>query len=383
MRLSSRAAAAAESRTLGLSVKVARLRAEGADIVSLLEGEPDLPVPAPVLRATEDALRAGRTRYSSSAGLPELKSAIVRKLERENGVPAAADGVLVTNGAKQALYEILQTLCGPGDEVIVLAPYWVTFPEAVKLAGAKPMIVETRDGALDVDAVARALSPNTRAVIVNTPNNPTGAVYPAESLRALAVLADEHDFFIISDEAYEGLVYDGARHVSAASLGRAAAARTVTVQTFSKSFAMTGYRLGYAAGPEALIRAAARIHGHVTGNACTFAQCGALAALELGAAHRDAWRAAHQARRDLAHALASKIFKVDKPQGALFLFADARRWFDGRRPDSALFAEHLLERGGVATVPGSACGREGFLRLSFSQPESVLREGFKRIEAAL
>jgi aspartate aminotransferase len=383
MRLSSRASAAAESRTLALSVRVARLRAEGADVVSLLEGEPDLPVPEPILRATEAALRAGRTRYSSSAGLPELKAAIVRKLERDNGVAASVDGVLVTNGAKQALYEILQALCGPGDEVIVLAPYWVTFPEAVKLSGAVPVVVETRDGALDVDAIGRALNPKTRAVVVNTPNNPTGAVYPAESLRALVRLADEHDLFIISDEAYEGLVYDGGEHVSAASLGREAAARTVTVQTFSKSFAMTGYRVGYAAGPEALIRAAARVHGHVTGNVCTFAQCGALAALELGAAHRGAWRAAHQARRDLAHELASKLFRVEKPQGALFLFADARRWFDGRRPDSALFAEHLLEKGGVAAVPGSACGREGFLRLSFSQPESVLREGFKRIEAAL
>ena len=383
MRLSSRATAAAESRTLGLFTRVARLRAEGRDVVSLLEGEPDLPVPAPVLRATEDALRAGLTRYSASAGLPELRAAIARKLDAVNGVPASADGVLVTNGAKQALYEILQTLCGPGDEVVVLSPYWVTFPEAVKLAGARPIVVETKDGALDVDAVGRALSPNTRAVIVNSPNNPTGAVYPAESLRALATLADEHDFFIISDEAYEGLVYDGAAHVSAASLGREAAARTVTLQTFSKSFAMTGYRVGFAAGPEELIRAAGRLHGHVTGNVCTFAQRGALAAMELGEAHRATWRAEHQARRDAAFALASKTFSVSKPQGALFLWADARRRFDGRRPDSARFADDLLDRAGVAVVPGSACGREGFLRLSFCRPESVLREAFRRIEEAL
>jgi aspartate aminotransferase len=384
MRLSSRAQAAAESRTLSLSARVARLRAEGADVVSLLEGEPDLPVPAPVLRATEEALRAGRTRYSTSAGLPELRAAIAAKLERENGVRAAPDGVLVTNGAKQALYEVLQALCGPGDEVIVLSPYWVTFPEAVKLAGAVPVVVETgRGGTLDVDAVGRALGPATRAIIVNSPNNPTGAVYPADALRALAALAEGRDLTLISDEAYEGLVYDGARHVSVASTGAAAAARTVTIQTFSKSFAMTGYRVGYAAGPEALMRAAARVHGHVTGNVCTFAQHGALAALGLGAEHRESWRAAHQARRDLAFSLASRLFHVEKPPGGLFLWADARARFDGRRPDSALFAERLLEKGGVAAVPGSACGREGFLRLSFSQPEAVLREAYRRIEAAL
>jgi aspartate aminotransferase len=383
MRLSSRAEGASESRTLGISARVAALRAEGADIVSFLEGEPDLPVPPAVLRATEEALRSGRTRYSNSTGLPELKAAIACKLERDNAVKVSADAVLVTNGAKQAIYEVLQTLCGPGDEVVVLSPYWVTFPQAVKLAGAVPMIVETHGAALDVDAIARVLSPKTRAVIVNSPNNPTGAVYSAESLRALARLAAEYDFFIVSDEAYEGLVYDGVRHVSPASLGDAAAARTVTIQTFSKSFAMAGYRVGYASGPEPLIRAAARVHGHVTGNVCTFAQCGALAALELGAEHREAWRAAHRARRDLAYALASKIFPVEKPPAGLFLFADARGRFDGRRPDSAMFAEVLLEKAGVAVVPGSACGREGFLRLSFSQPENVLREGFKRIEAAL
>ncbi len=382
MRLSERAESALESRTLALSARAASLRAQGRDIVSLLEGEPDLPVPAEVLAATEAALRSGRTRYCASAGLPELRAAWASALAAE-GIPARPEGVLVTNGAKQALHGVLQTLCGPGDEVVVLAPYWVTFPEAVKLAGARPVVVETRAGELAVDAIGRALSPATRAVIVNSPNNPTGAVYGQDELRALAELAERRDFWIVSDEAYEALTYDGARHLSPAALGARAAGRTVVLRTLSKSFAMTGYRVGCAAGPEPLIRAAARLHGHTTGSVCTFAQCGALAALALGEAHREAWRAAHQERRDLAHALAARLFAVGKPRGGLFLWADARRRFDGRRPDSERFALSLLEDAGVSVVPGSACGREGFLRLSFSQPEAVLREAYRRVESAL
>jgi aspartate aminotransferase len=383
MRFSSRSLAVAESETLRLSNAVTRLRAEGRDVVSLLEGEPDLAVPEPVLRATADALRAGRTRYSSSTGLAELKAAVARKLKDDNGVSAAPENILIANGAKQAIYEILQALCDPGDEVLIPSPCWVTFPEAVKLAGAKPVLVETGpDHQLDLAALERAVTPKTKALILNTPNNPTGAVYPEKDLRALAALAEKRDFILISDEAYEALVYDGGKHVSVASLGAEAAARTVTVQTFSKSFAMTGFRIGYLAGPADLVEAVARIHGHVTGNACTFAQFGALAALGLGAEHRASWRAEHQKRRDLAHALAGKLFDCPKPQGGLFLFADARRHLGKRFQGSSEIANHLLERG-VAVVPGSAFGREGFLRLSFSSPENVLREGFSRLEKAL
>ncbi len=202
-------------------------------------------------------------------------------------------------------------------------------------------------------------------------------------MRALVELAVRRDLTIVSDEAYEGLVYDGARHVSVASLGAEAALRTITIRTFSKSFAMTGYRVGYAVGPAEFVKAAARIHGHVTGNVCTFAQLGAAAALDLGAAHRETWRAAHQQRRDVAFELGSRLFDVVKPQGGLFLFADARRHLGARFKDSAALARHLLEKGRVAVVPGSAFGREGFLRMSFSSPEAVLREGYARIEKVL
>ncbi len=383
MRVSSRAGSVAESGTLRLSGEAARLRGEGVDVVSLLEGEPDLPVPEAVTRAVEDAVRAGRMKYSASSGLKELKAALSLKLKNENGVTAPPESILVANGAKQAVYAALQALCDPGDEVLIPSPCWVTFPESVKLAGAVPVLVPTgADHQLDLDALERAVTAKTKAIILNSPNNPTGAVYPEPALRAVVALAERRGLTIISDEAYEALVYDGA-HVSIAALGAAAEARTVTIQTFSKSFGMTGFRVGYLAGPAEFVKAVGRIHGHVTGNACTFAQWGALAALGLGDAHRSSWREAHRARRDVAFALGAKLFGCVKPRGGLFLFADARRHLGARFPDSAALAAHFLEAGKVAVVPGSAFGREGFLRLSFSAPEATLREAFARLEKAL
>ncbi len=384
MRVSSRAGLVAESCTLRLWSTAARLRGEGVDIVSLLEGEPDLPAPEAVLRATQEALGHGRVKYSASTGLPELKAAISKKLNDENNVPTAPENIVVTNGAKQAVYEVLQVLCETGSEVLVPVPCWGTFTEAVKLAGAVAVLVPTgADHQLDLDALERAVTAKTAAIILNTPNNPTGAVYPEETLRAVVALAQKRGLAIIADEAYEALVYDGARHVSVASLGAAAAECTITIQTFSKSFAMTGFRVGYLAGPADAAQAVGRRHGHMTGNVCTFAQYGALAALQLGAEHRSAWRAAHQKRRDIAFELGAKLFDCVKPQGGLFLFADARPYLSARFPDSAALSAYILEKGKVAVVPGSAFGREGFLRLSYSAPEATLREAFSRLAQAL
>lgn len=380
MRLSKRAEAVAESATLRLAAASARLRAEGREVLNLLEGEPDLPVPSAVREATRRALARGETRYSDSAGLPELRALIARKLKGRNGVAVTPEDIVVTNGAKQAVYETLQAICGPGDEILIPSPYWVTFPESVRLAGAKPVFVPTRAHQLDLDAVARAVTPRTRAIIINSPSNPTGAVYPAAVLRGLARLAAKRDFLIVSDEAYEDFVYDRASHASVAAF---APKRTITIQTFSKSFSMTGFRVGFLAAPPELARAVRRIHGHVTGNACTFAQHGAIAALGLGRGELNRRRAVFQKRRDLAYALASRSFDCVKPRGGLFVFADARRLLGKRFKDSAALAEHLLEKAGVSVVPGSACGMEGFLRLSFSSPEPVLRAAFARIEAAL
>ena len=384
MKFSSRALGACESETLRLSQQATQLRAQGRDIIRLMEGEPDLPVPEPVIKATQEALRAGRTRYSSSTGLPELKESLARKLLRDNNIPASPDDILVANGAKQIIYEVLQALCEPGDEVLIPAPYWVTFPEAVRLAGARPILVPTTDShQLDLDALSRAVTAATRVIIINSPNNPTGAVYDEPTLRALVTFAAKHDLTILSDEAYESLAYDGKRHISVASLGDEAMARTVTVQTFSKAFGMTGFRVGYLAAPSELVGAVARMHSHITGNACTFAQHGAIAALALGEEHRRRWRTEHQLRRDVAFTLGSKLFDCKKPEGGLFLFADVRRHLGKTFATSSQLADHILKTVGVGVVPGSAFGREGFLRLSFSSPELLLRSAFARLEKAL
>lgn len=382
MRLSSRGAAVAESATLRLAAELSRLRAAGKDVISLLEGESELDPPATVTAATAQALKQGLTRYSNAAGLPELRTALAAKLKKENGVSAAPEDILVTNGAKQAIYTALQTLCGPGDEVVIPAPYWVTFPSAVLLAGARPVFAPALGRELPVDAIARAVTKRTKAVIINTPNNPTGAVYGRDELKALAALARKKDLFLVCDEAYERLVYDGRRHVSLASLGPDAARRTVTVQTFSKSYAMTGFRVGYLAGSPEIVKAAARIHSHVTGNVCAFVQRGALAALDDGT-FTNRQCIVMQKRRDLAFRETTKLFDCLKPRGGFFLFPDVRRHLGRGCPDSAALAERLLKEARVAVLPGSACGKEGHIRVSFSTSEADIAEGIRRIREAL
>ena len=366
MKISARAAAAAESATLKLSAAAKR-----PGVIDLLAGEPDLPPPPALLEAMKAALDRGETRYSASAGLPDLRKALAASMHAEDA--------LVANGAKQALYEALQVLAGPGDEVIVLKPYWVTYPEAVKLAGAEPVFVE---GPLDAARVAKAVTRRTRAVIVNSPNNPSGAVYPEAALRALDRLAAAKGFTVLSDEAYDAFVYDGVRVCSPASLSAAAAKRTVTVRTFSKTWSMTGLRVGAMAGPKDFIAAAARIHSHLTGNVCTPAQRAALAALSLPASLLEARRAEFERRRDLACALALPLFGFEQPSGSFFLWVDARRHLGRRFRGSAALADALLA-GGVAVMPGADFGGEGFLRISFCQKEAVLEEGFARIRRVL
>ncbi len=353
--------------------------------MSLLEGESDMPAPAAVVAAAKRSLAAGETRYSQSAGLPELRAAIARKLARENGLRVAPEQVLVTHGAKQAIYESLQVLCDPGDEVVIPAPCWATFPHAVRLAGAEPVFALSMEQTLDVDAIGRALTRRARGIVINTPNNPTGAVYGRDELRALAAIAKKRDLFILADEAYEKLVFDGGKHVSPASVSPDAARRTITIQTFSKSWSMTGFRAGYLAAAPAIAAAIARVHSHVTGNVAVFVQRAALAALALALdpAHDERLRAAYEKRRDLACALAAPLFTFREPSGGFFIFADARRHLGRRFKDSATLADALLARARVAAVPGSTCGVEGYLRLSFSGSEAAIREGFERIRLFL
>jgi aspartate aminotransferase len=372
MRFAERMGRVAASRTVRLTERIHELRREGREILDLAVGEPHFPPPPEVIRATAEALSAGHTRYGPVGGLPALRSAVARQFE--DGV---SENILVTNGAKQALFALFQVICQAGDEVILSAPCWVSFAEQIRLAGGEPVLVPAGTGAVDPSAVSAAVSNRTVAVLVNSPSNPTGAVADRQTWAALADLARERNLLLISDEAYADFVFTDPDVMSAWELA-AVRDRLVVVRSFSKSFSMTGFRVGYAVAPTALIRELAKHQSHATGNVCTFAQHGALAALSLPpetvAARRDALRELGAA----AHARLSRWFEVAPPRGAFYLFPDiSQRLRPGETAED--FAADLLEQTGVALTPGEAFGGPGHLRISFAVTREVLERGLARL----
>jgi len=383
MKVSQRLLEISESSTTQLMGLVQQLKAQGQKIISFNAGEPDFNSPEPILAATIAAIQAGKTKYGAVPGEPAVRAAIAHKLQQENGIPAQAENILIANGSKQILYMLFQALCNPGDEVIVLKPYWVTFPEGIRLAGGVPVFVDTLDHQPDLEAIRAAITPQTKAILINSPNNPTGAVYSREALLEIGKLALEKQIYVISDEAYEGLTYDGARHISLASLDPAFADWVITTQTFSKSYCMTGFRVGYLVAAAPLVKLINGMHSHLTGNVCTFAQYGALAALEMDPAIMQEMQAVFQRRFDLAYPLCSELFDCVRPEGAFYLFPDVSRYLGERFADDDALAAYLLKEAHVAVVPGSAFGAPGHLRISFSTGEADIAEGFARIKQAL
>lgn len=391
MKLSDRILQISESNTTRLMGIVNQLKAEGKQIISFNAGEPDFDAPEPITQATIKALQQGKTKYGAVPGEPWLRAAIAEKVGKENGIAAKAENILVANGSKQVLYNLFQAICNPGDEVIVLKPYWVTFPEGIRLAGGVPVFVDTLDHQPDLNLIKAAITPRTKAILVNSPNNPTGAVYSREALYEIGKLALEKQIYIISDEAYEGLVYDGEKHISMASLDPAFEPWVLTTQTFSKSYCMTGFRVGYLVAPKDFIKAVNNMHSHLTGNICTFAQYGALAALEMDPAIMQGMQETFQRRLDLAYPLCAELFETVRPKGAFYLFPNVEKYLgtpieaaQGRSfaNDDAL-TEYLLQEAQVAVVSGSSFGAPGHLRISFSTGEAAIAEGFARIKAAL
>jgi aspartate aminotransferase len=383
MKISQRVRNIEESKTTGLMDLVQQMQAAGTEVISFNAGEPDFNAPEPILKATIEALKAGKTKYSAVPGLPALRKAIAAKVHTENGIQAEAANILVANGSKQILYNVFQAICDPGDEVIIPSPYWVTFPEIVKLADGVPVFVETQNHQLDLAAIEAAITPRTCAILINSPNNPTGAVFPEADLRAVGQLALKHDLYVVSDEAYAGLTYDGTQHISMAALDPAFASRVITTQSFSKDYCMTGFRVGFLVADKALVKAINGLHSHLTGNVCTFAQYGALAALEMDPAIMASMQETFQRRLDLAYPLCTEIFPCVRPQGAFYLFPDVRAYLGERFADDDALAEYLLKEAHVAVVPGSSFGAPGFLRISFSTSEDNIRAGFARIKQAL
>ena len=369
---SNRIQSVAQSGTTRMFELAARLRQQGRNIISLAVGEPDFETPQPIIEATQAALTDRATRYGPVAGLPELRRALADGMEG-----LGPENILITNGAKQGLYALFQVLCDPGSEIIVPRPCWVSFTEQIKLAGGTPVLVDTINHQLDLAAIEQSISPRTRAILINSPNNPTGAVYPKEALAAVVKLAQDHGLFIISDEAYHQIYFDDQAPVPMASLSRDSN-QVITVRSFSKHYNMTGYRIGYVAANDTVIQALTKHQSHTTGNVCTFAQHGALAALTMDQAIVVRRREAIARCRDLAFHYVSERFPCEKPRGAFYLFPDVKEWL---RPgeSSADLALRILEEAGVALVPGDAFHGSGRLRFSFAVSENALHQAFEQL----
>ncbi len=386
----------APSATLAVQARARELQARGVDVISFGAGEPDFDTPARIKEAAVQALRRGETKYTEVGGILELRQAVCAKLKRDQGLDYEPADVLVSVGAKHTLFNIAVALLDPGDEVLVPSPYWVSYPEQIRLLGAVPVPVPTEEAAgfdLDPGRLRAAVTPRTRAVIVNSPNNPTGAVFSPAALEAVARLAVERGLWVISDECYEALTYEG-RHVSIAQLGADIRARTLVVNTCSKAYAMTGWRIGYAAGPREVIRAMTSVQSQVTSNPSSIAQWAAVEAL-AGPQDEVAKMAGEFDRRRrliVAGLNALPGVRCAMPRGAFYAFANVSGLF-GRRAEvggapRALrgctdVVEFLLEHARVAVVPGLDFGSDAHVRLSYATSAELIREGLSRMEAAL
>ncbi len=374
--LAQRVQTLSESKTIRVFTLAHQLREQGQDIISLAVGEPDFDTPLPVVAATQKALGDQVTRYGPVAGIDPLRNRLAGEFDGYG-----SQNIIVTNGAKQALFSLFQVLCNSGDEIIIPRPCWVSFTEQIKLAGGRPVLVDTVNHQLDPDAIQRAVTPRTRAILVNTPNNPTGAVYTAETLAAVARIAGEQSIYLIADEAYHAYTFEGRPHVRLLDVAPRKE-QVITVRSFSKQYNMTGFRLGYVAAHETIVKALTRLQSHVSGNVCTFAQHGALAALEMDQAIVEQRRTVLERRRDMAFDAARTLFDCIRPQGAFYLFPDVSRHL-GKNKTSEDLAMRLLNEAGVAVVPGEAFGGPGHIRISFGSDEQDLHRAFERIKKVL
>lgn len=377
-QLSRRVLSLKPSATVAVTSRALELRRRGVDVISMSVGEPDFDTPAHIKAAAIAAIESGKTKYTAVSGIPELREAISAKFARENGLTHPPDEVTVTSGGKQALFNAFFALLNPGDEVLIPAPYWVSYPEMVALTGAVPVPVPTTPQSgflLDPDEVESRVTPRTRMIVLNSPGNPTGAVFPPDVLEAVARVAQRHGLTIVSDEMYEHLVY-GAEQVS---VGRYAPEHTLTVNGASKAYAMTGWRIGYAGGPRAVIAAMNALQSQSTSNASSVGQYAALAALEQPqetARFVELARAAYRQRRDLLVAGLNALgLPTPTPQGAFYVMADTTRL----HPDELEAARLILDGARVAAVPGTDFGAPGQVRLSYAVSPEQIAEVLRRL----
>jgi aspartate aminotransferase len=379
--LAERATILTPSLTLSIDSKAKAMKAEGIDVCGFGAGEPDFDTPEHIKAAAQAAIETGFTKYTPSSGIPELRQAIAEKFKTDNGLDYKPSQIVVSNGAKHSCYNAILATCQPGDEVIIPSPYWLSYPEMVRLAGADPVFVQTKEEnnwKMTAEEFEAAMTPRTKMVILNSPGNPTGSVYTAEELQAIVEVAAGEDILILSDEIYEKLVYDDVKHVSVASLSQEAYNLTITINGFSKAYAMTGWRLGYLGAPESIAKAIDAIQSHSTSNPCSFAQKGALAALKGDQSAVEDMRAEFDLRRNYMVQRLSTVNRVSvvAPQGAFYVLVNISQL----GLSSTNFAERLLSKHHVAVVPGVAFGNDGTVRFSYATSLDVIKKGLDRFE---
>lgn len=389
LQISNRCRSISPSPTLVIDSKAKAMKKKGIDVVGFGAGEPDFDTPEYIRNAAKAALDKGMTRYTPSSGTLELRTAICEKLKRDNGLEYEPDQIVVSNGAKHSLFNICQTILDPGDEVIIPEPFWVSYPELVQIAGGVPVMVhghEENDFLVSADDMKPYITPRTKAIILNSPNNPNGCVWPREMLEDIARLAVENQLFVISDEIYEKLVYDGEKHVSIASLGEEIKAQTFVVNGFSKAYAMTGWRLGYCAGPTNVMKAVGALQSHATSNPNSIAQYAGYVALSGGDDIIAAMVAEFDRRRKHIVSRINAIpgLSCRMPKGAFYVMMNISELIGAAQGDKVIrsstdFAELLLENAKVAVVPGLGFGSDMHVRLSYATSMENINRGLDRI----
>ena len=379
--ISRRASSLAPSLTLTIDSKAKQMKAEGQDVVGFGAGEPDFDTPQHIKDAAAKALAEGFTKYTPSSGIPELRQAIADKFKRDNGLEYKPSQIIVSSGGKHSCYNVILATCQEGDEVIIPAPYWLSYPEMVKLASATPVILQTTDQTefkVTPDQLRKAITPRTKLFILNSPSNPTGSLYSREEIKALGDICIEKGVLIMSDEIYEKLVYDGAAHTSVASFSKAHYDHTIVVHGLAKAYSMTGWRLGYLAAPEPVAKAIDAIQSHSTSNPNSFAQKGGVAALTGPQDHLPKWLAEYAKRRAYAHGKLNSIPGIScvNAKGAFYLFPNISKL----GLNSTEFCSRLLEQEKVAAVPGIAFGADEYLRISYATGMANIEKGLDRLE---
>lgn len=382
----------APSVTLSITAKAKEMKDAGIDVISFGAGEPDFNTPKNIQDEGVRAIREGLTRYTPASGILSLKKAIVNKFKKDNNLDYGTENIIISSGAKHSIYNALMAITNPGDEIIVATPYWVSYPEMIKIAGGKPVYIETEEEnnfKFTTDDLDKVITKNTKGLILNTPSNPTGAIYKKSELKKIADWAYENDIFIISDEIYEELVYDG-EHISIATVSDKAKDNIIVINGMSKAYAMTGWRIGYTAAREDIIKIMSNIQSHTTSNPCSISQYASVEALEGDQSSLDKMRKEFKARRDY---MADRINSIDrlsctKPNGAFYIMVNIQKILGKKVKgqeivDSVSFAKFLLEEAKIAVIPGAGFGSDNYIRLSYATSMENIKEGLDRLENIL